>query len=127
MNSSYTESSTITRLVAVQRWPVEPKAPCTIPPRALSMSASSSTMTAFLPPISAWTFLRRLAPLAYRSVPISVDPVNEIPLTPRVLHQGIAHLPSGTGDQVEHPRRQPCLLEHLGQLDRAQRESTKPA
>jgi hypothetical protein len=43
------------RLVAVQRCPVEPKAPSTIPAAARSRSASARTIAAFLPPSSPWT------------------------------------------------------------------------
>ena len=49
------------REVAVQRWPVLPKAPCTIPSTARSRSASSRTITGFLPPISRVTFTPRAA------------------------------------------------------------------
>ena len=49
--------------VAVQRWPVEPKAPCAVASTARSMSASSSTTTGFLPPISHCTFAPRRAAL----------------------------------------------------------------
>ena len=95
MNSSYTPSSTITRLVAVQRCPVEPKAPCTMPPSALSRSASASRMTAFLPPISACTFFSRDAPRVYRSVPISVLPVKDMPATSGDSTSALPTLPPG--------------------------------
>ena len=61
VNSAATDETTTAREVAVQRWPVEPNAPCAVPVAASSRSASSSTITGFLPPISHCTFFRRAA------------------------------------------------------------------
>jgi len=63
-NLSATASATMTRLVAVQRWPVEPKAPMVVQSAASSRSASSSTTTGFFPPISHCTFFICRAALA---------------------------------------------------------------
>ena len=71
----------ITREVAVQRWPVDPKAPPWIATAALSRSASAITITAFLPPISHVTFAPRCAALAYKAPPTSFEPVKEIALS----------------------------------------------
>ncbi len=49
-------SVTISREEAVQRWPVEKNAPLTAASTATLRSASSSTTSGFLPPISSWTF-----------------------------------------------------------------------
>jgi hypothetical protein len=48
-------SSTITRLEAVQRWPVWKKPPSAAMATALSRSASFSMTSGFLPPISICT------------------------------------------------------------------------
>ena len=66
---------TTTREVAVQRWPVEPKAPCRMPSAASSRSASSRTTTGFFPPISAVTRTPRPAARWLSRVPISFEPV----------------------------------------------------
>ena len=47
---------TIKRDEAVQRWPVEKNAPFTAHSTATLTSASSSTTSGFLPPISSWNF-----------------------------------------------------------------------
>ena len=52
MNSAAIVLCRMMRLVAVQRWPVVPKAPQSAPSRARSRLASSRTIMAFLPPIS---------------------------------------------------------------------------
>ncbi len=64
--------------VAVQRWPVDPKAPSRMARAALSRSASDITMTAFFPPISHVTLAPLEAALTYRSVPIEFEPVKEM-------------------------------------------------
>ena len=55
-NRSATASSTITRLVAVHRCPLDPNAPVTTDSVASARSASRSTTTGFFPPISHWHF-----------------------------------------------------------------------
>mmetsp|Transcript_3306 Transcript_3306/g.10319 ORF Transcript_3306/g.10319 Transcript_3306/m.10319 type:complete len:268 (-) Transcript_3306:91-894(-) len=80
-NSSYTASCTTMREAAEHFWPWKAKADATTPTTASSMSALSSTMSAFLPPISAMTRLNSLCPgasLAARSTmcaPTSREPV----------------------------------------------------
>jgi hypothetical protein len=78
VNSAATDLTTMARDVAVHRCPVEPNAPCTVPVAASSRSASSSTMTGFLPPISHCTFLSVRAASEYNRVPTSFEPVNEM-------------------------------------------------
>ena len=68
----------MTREEAVQRWPEVPNAPQTVPSIALSTSASSITMIAFLPPISSEQIALRSAQADATNRPVSVDPVNEI-------------------------------------------------
>ena len=73
-----TGRSTMTRLAAVQRWPVVPKADQRIPSVARSRSASARTTIPFLPPSSRLTrFSRRAARSAIR-LPVADDPVNEM-------------------------------------------------
>src|ERR1041384_409564 len=67
----------ITRLVAVQRWPVDPNAPCAVPSTAISRSAASITTTGFLPPISHVTFARCAAACFATSPPTPHEPVND--------------------------------------------------
>ena len=53
---SWMPSVTMSRDDAVQRWPVEKNAPLTAHSTATARSASSSTTSGFLPPISSWNF-----------------------------------------------------------------------
>ena len=66
---------TISRDDAVQRWPVEKKAPLTAQSTAVFMSASSSTISGFLPPISSWNLRIREAQAAATLRPVSTEPV----------------------------------------------------
>src|SRR6266436_5084455 len=78
VNWRYTFLGTIRRDEAVQRWPEVPNAPQTAPSIALSTSASSRTMIAFLPPISSEQIALRSAHARATDRPVSVEPVNEI-------------------------------------------------
>src|SRR5262249_5937621 len=69
------------RLVAVQRWPVVPKAPHRPPSVARSRLASSSTIIGFLPPSSSEQCLKVLAAVVPITRPTDDDPVNEIART----------------------------------------------
>src|SRR5438067_1026652 len=69
------------RLVAVQRWPVVPKAPQSAPSIARSRFASSSTIMGFLPPSSSEQCLKLLAAVVPMVLPTALDPVNEIART----------------------------------------------
>src|SRR5436190_16651450 len=69
------------RLVAVQRWPVVPKAPQSAPSTARSRFASSSTIIGFLPPSSSEQCLKLFAAVVPIVRPTALDPVNEIART----------------------------------------------
>src|ERR1700688_3473371 len=69
------------RLVAVQRWPVVPKAPQSPPSTASSRLASSSTIIGFLPPSSREQGLKLLAAVAPTILPTADDPVSEMART----------------------------------------------
>jgi hypothetical protein len=59
----------------VQRCPVEKKAPLTAQSTAVARSASSSTTSGFLPPISSWN-LRMCSTLAAATrLPVATEPV----------------------------------------------------
>ncbi len=77
-------SVTINRLDAVQRWPVEKNAPLTAQATAVSRSASSSTTSGFLPPISSCTLPWRPATVLSTVSPVSTEPVKVTPLTSRL-------------------------------------------
>jgi hypothetical protein len=62
------------------------------------------TTMMFLPPISRWTFLKLGAAFVLTVRPTSV-----------------AHVPAAPGHQVEHPRRQPGLLQDLDEVPRGER------
>ena len=62
----------------MQRCPVVPNAPQSTPSSASSRSASSSTICAFLPPISSDSRLCIRPHVSPTTRPVSVDPVNEI-------------------------------------------------
>jgi hypothetical protein len=67
----------MTRLVAVQAWPVRPKPPCAAMPAATVGSASSKTTSGFLPPISSRIRACRAVTIASISRPTALDPVKE--------------------------------------------------
>ncbi len=66
---------TMSRAEAVQRCPVEKKAPCAAAFTAVARSASSSTTSGFLPPISSWTFAMRAIAFAAMPRPVPTEPV----------------------------------------------------
>ena len=63
--------------MAVQRWPVVPKAPQSTPSSARSRSASSITIWAFLPPISSDSRLCIRPQVSPINDPVAVEPVKE--------------------------------------------------
>ena len=69
---------TMRRDDAVQRWPVAKNAPFAAHSTATARSASSSTTSGFLPPISSWNFFMPSAHAAAIALPVATDPVNEI-------------------------------------------------
>ena len=74
-------SVTIRRDDAVQRWPVEKYAPCTATFTAVARSASSTTTSGFLLPISSWNFAMRETAFCAIDRPVSIDPVKLIAAT----------------------------------------------
>ncbi len=80
-NVSWIPLVTISRDEAVQRWPVEKNAPCTARFTAVVRSASSSTTSGFLPPISSCTFAIRATAFAAIARPVSTEPVKLIAST----------------------------------------------
>ena len=68
---------------AVQRWPVEKKAPFTAHSTATARSASSSTTSGFLPPISSCTFFIGVEATQAAATlrPVDTEPVKEIAAT----------------------------------------------
>ena len=74
-------SVTISRDEAVQRWPVEKKAPLTAHSTATPRSASSSTTSGFFPPISSWKRRITLTLASATRVPVAWLPVKLIALT----------------------------------------------
>ena len=87
-SASALASCTSTRAAAEHFWPAYAKAEATIPGTASSRSASASTITQFLPPISATTRLTWLCPGGVRaaastiSSPTAAEPVKAIVWTP---------------------------------------------
>ena len=77
-----------------------------------------------MPPISACTFLSSDAPRVYRSVPISVLPVNEIPATSGDSTSALPTLPPGPVIRLNTPGGTPAssntsvsFTAHSGVLD----------
>jgi hypothetical protein len=108
------------RVQAVHVWPPLMKQLARPTLTALARSASSRMTTALLPPSSSATRFTVPAPTACTRLPAAVEPVNDTMST-----SGCAASASPTTgprrDEVEHARRQPHLLEHLGQRERRQR------
>src|SRR5262249_30116298 len=77
-NASYTDACTRIRLAHTQVCPVLRYFDTIAPSTAASRSASSNTMNGALPPSSSYTFFTADAYCAIRTLPTSVDPVNEI-------------------------------------------------
>ena len=61
--------------MAVHFWPVDSIAPAIVSSTALSRSASFSTTTGFLPPISSWNLIPRSAHCAASRDPTAFEPV----------------------------------------------------
>ena len=78
---SWMPSVTMRREEAVQRWPVEKKAPLAAHSTAVFRSESSSTTSGFLPPISSWKRRRRSAEAMATRLPVATEPVKEMAST----------------------------------------------
>ena len=74
-NASYTESNTMIRLPAAQRWPALLNAERTAASAARSRSASSQTISGFFPPSSRHTFASRAPAACAIQRPTAVEPV----------------------------------------------------
>jgi len=74
-NSWWMDSSTSTRVTAVQSWPALKNAPSAISLAARSMSVSAKTIAGALPPSSRWTSLRVFDAADITCAPARVEPV----------------------------------------------------
>ena len=117
---SWMASSTMTRDDAVQRWPVWKKPPSAAIWTALSRSASASTTSGFLPPISICTRAWRSIAAAPTLAPVRWDPVKDTPSTPSWFDQRRARL-AVAQHQVEHALGHAALGDDLRQLNRQRR------
>ena len=120
-SASCIAASTISRLDAVQRWPVEKYAPCTAQSTARSRSASASTTSGFLPPISSCTLARRAAAACSMRSPVGDRAGEADGIDQRAVHQRLAHLAAAAHHQVEDAGRQACAADDLGQRPAAGR------
>ena len=82
---SWMPSVTISRDEAVQRWPVEKNAPLTAHSTATPRSASSSTTSGFLPPISSWKRRITLTLASATRAPVAWLPVKLMALDVRAV------------------------------------------
>ena len=108
----------IKRDVAVHFWPVDRNAPSITCSSARSMSASSRTTAAFLPPISACTGTPR-ARRGSDAPPDSGGAGEGDGLDVVVAHDGIADR-RAADDQIEYPCGQPRVGERLSEPNRQQ-------
>ena len=97
----------------MQIWPWCSQAPQAIADAATSRSASSSTISEFLPPSSSDTFFRWRPASSPTRRPTPVEPVNEIMATSRIGAQRLARL-GAAGQHVQHALGQAGLLEGAG-------------
>ena len=117
VNGSAMGASTITREVAVQRWPVEKNAELITLATASGMSASASTTVGFLPPISSCTLARRLAASTAIPLPVATEPVNEMALTVLFVTDLVADRRARSGNEVERTFRHASFVERLHQAE----------
>ena len=111
-------SVTIRRLDAVQRWPVWKYAPLTATDTAVARSASSSTMSGFLPPISSCTRVPFFIAATPMPTPMSCDPVKLTASTSGDEVERRADLRARPHHQVEHAWRQPGALQDVDERPR---------
>ncbi len=96
----------MTRVAAVQSWPLFQKPHRRMFSTAFSRSASSKTMTGALPPSSRCSRLTESAALRAMRLPVSVSPVTETMATAGCSDQRVADVLAAAGDDVEDPWRQ---------------------
>ena len=106
-----TARSTMTRLAAVQRWPVVPNADQTMPSVARSRSASARTTIAFLPPSSRDSALERGGPRV-RDAAAGLGVAGEADdRHVRAFDDRVTDLAAGAGHEVDGPGRE-ARLDH---------------
>src|ERR671937_216566 len=103
----------MTRLAAVQRWPDVPNADQTMPSTARSMSASSRTMIAFLPPSSRWTRLSRSAAAFVTATPVSREPVSVMTGTSGCVTIALPTSPPPPCTTLTTPAGTPAFAAHI--------------
>ena len=112
---------TISREAAVQRWPVEKNALLAAHSTAIFRSASSSTTSGFLPPISSWNFFigRDAMQAAATFWPVATEPVKLMAATSRMFQQHGADFRAAPDHEVEHALRQAgrCRMSTSAQVE----------
>ena len=106
-NASWIPSWTSNRLAHTQVCPALRYFEAIAPATAASRSASSKTMKGALPPSSRLTFFTVEAHCDIRSLPTSVEPVNESLRTVGFEVSSAPIGPDGPGDDVDHAGRDP--------------------
>ena len=105
----------------MQRWPVEKNAPFAAHSTAVFRSASSSTTSGLLPPISSWNFRMCSAEALATRLPVSTEPVKEIAFT-----SGLSRIACPTTEplpmtRLKHALRQAGALQDVGERPAAAR------
>ena len=119
-------SVTIRREDAVQRCPVWKKAPLIAQFTATARSASSSTTSGFLLPISSWNLARRAAHFCAMCRPVSTEPVKLTAATSGEFEDRLADHRAAPHDQVEHAlraRRACCRMSAIAQAEAGTRSA----
>ena len=126
-NLSWMPLVTISRDEAVQRWPVEKNAPLTADSTAVFRSASSSTTSGFLPPISSWIFFICATALAATLRPVSTEPVKLIASTRGSLTIASPDHAAAAHHEIERARRQARARDDLRDAPRTSPAPGRPA
>ncbi len=113
-NLSWMPSVTTMRDDAVQRWPVEKKAPLTATSTATLRSASSSTTSGFLPPISSWNLRMCSTQAAATFLPVPTEPVKVMASMRGIVEDGVADHRAAAHDEVEHAFRNAGARDDVG-------------
>ena len=113
--------------MAVQRWPVVPNAPQSAPSRASSRLASSSTICAFLPPISSETGLKVAAARCATSEPTSLEPVKLMARTSGCSTSGAPAPEPLPQTMLTTPGRQAGIDQRLDEVVGGERRVCRPA
>ena len=111
----------MSRLDAVQRWPAWKNAPFTATDTAVARSASSSTMSGFLPPISSCTRAPLRTAAAATPGPTSCEPVKlTASMSGRRRERG-AERRARSHHEIEHAWRQAGALDDVDERPRRRR------